>query len=159
METRLLTEKPRKPAPKVALKHAYLPAPGGVESNLLVLLHGLGDTHVPFLTLGRTLQAQLPQCAVLSLEAPSQVPMLGGGMWWEHWDELGEGERRKKLSSRLHILTLRAQCWCRTHRTHQRLWQRSARYCRRSWTQPAGRPRRSTCSDSDKARARQPRRR
>ena len=158
METRLLTEKPHKSAPKVALKHAYLPAPGGVESNLLVLLHGLGDTHVPFLTLGRTLQAQLPQCAVLSLEAPLQVPMLGGGMWWEHWDELGEGERGGGLS-RVQRLTLCAQCWSRMRRTHHKLWQRSARCCRLSWTPPAGRQRRSTCSDSDKARARQPRRR
>ena len=77
------------------LTFAYAPAPSGVDSNLLILLHGLGDTHVPFESLGRKLATNLPQTAILSLRGGSPVPFLDvpGWGWWEVWDSLGQGER------------------------------------------------------------------
>ena len=64
----------------------YIPSDDGTDENLLILLHGLGeplkdylqsrllssvgDTHVPFTKLGRSLN--LPQTAILALQAPEQ---------------------------------------------------------------------------------------
>lgn len=74
------------------LRFSYAPGPAGVDSNLLVLLHGLGDTMASFQTLGRSLQNTLPQTAVLSVQAPLRVPLLEeeAWMWWESFDALGE---------------------------------------------------------------------
>lgn len=48
----------------------YAPSDDGTDENLLILLHGLGDTHIPFFKLGR--QLKLPQTAVLAVRAPDQ---------------------------------------------------------------------------------------
>lgn len=57
----------------------------GVDENLLVLLHGFGDTHVAFAALGATLR--LPQTAVLALRAPHPMPFgLDGASWFESVD-------------------------------------------------------------------------
>lgn len=74
------------------LHFSYAPSPTGVDSNLMVLLHGLGDTLASFQTLGRSLQNTLPQTAVLSVQAPLRVPLLEeeAWMWWESFDALGE---------------------------------------------------------------------
>lgn len=75
-----------------ALELVYEPAPDGADSNLLVLLHGLGDTARPFAELGRQLQRTLPQLAVVSVQAPKRVPLLDEDayMWWDSFDMLGE---------------------------------------------------------------------
>lgn len=72
--------------------HHYSASPSGVDSNLLVLLHGLGDSDAAFFGLGRTLQATLPQTAVLTLQAPHAVPFLEGPhwMWYPTFDAFGE---------------------------------------------------------------------
>ena len=49
------------------LEIQYAGAPSGVDANLLVLLHGLGDTSKPFFRLGEQLQRTLPQTAILSV--------------------------------------------------------------------------------------------
>lgn len=49
-------------------KFEYAPSHDGKESNLLLLLHGLGDTCKPFFELGK--QFKLPGTCVLSLQAP-----------------------------------------------------------------------------------------
>lgn len=71
----------------------YKPAPCGIDSNLLLLLHGLGDTADPFFSLGQRLQQTLPQTAVLSVQAPLRVPLLEeeAWMWYDSFDALGEG--------------------------------------------------------------------
>lgn len=76
---------------KLVLK--YKPAPCGIDSNLLLLLHGLGDTADPFFSLGQRLQQTLPQTAVLSVQAPLRVPLLEeeAWMWYDSFDALGEG--------------------------------------------------------------------
>jgi predicted esterase len=45
--------------------------------NILLILHGLGDTETPFATLGRALN--LPYTACISIRAPSPVPALFTG--------------------------------------------------------------------------------
>ncbi|CEH12245.1 Lysophospholipase [Ceraceosorus bombacis] len=81
----------RPPSPsRIAFQHAYIASPQQVDSNLLILLHGLGDTQASYVDLGKQLQRALPQCAVLALRGARSVPLLGGGMWWDAWDPLGE---------------------------------------------------------------------
>ncbi|KAH9947820.1 hypothetical protein B0H21DRAFT_302068 [Amylocystis lapponica] len=88
------TSRPRtKPPPKahhVHVPYAYNPSDDGTDENLLILLHGLGDTEVPFTRLGR--QLKLPQTATLALRAPEQVPFLyeQAYQWYPSFDPLGE---------------------------------------------------------------------
>ncbi|KAJ9639888.1 hypothetical protein H2201_007334 [Coniosporium apollinis] len=53
-------------------------------TNILVLLHGLGDTHLPFTQLAR--QLSLPETACLSLRAPYPLPDLFGIPGY-HWGD------------------------------------------------------------------------
>ncbi|MBW0526300.1 hypothetical protein O181_066015 [Austropuccinia psidii MF-1] len=66
----------------------YRPSPDGVDTNLLILLHGLGDTDKPFLALGTRLN--LPQTAILALRAFERVPLLEEDcfQWWDSFDIL-----------------------------------------------------------------------
>jgi len=62
----------------------------GIDSNLLVLLHGAGDSHKPFHELSRRMQ--LPQTASLSIHASScdngftTLPFNLGSSWFEEMD-------------------------------------------------------------------------
>ncbi|KJA14560.1 hypothetical protein HYPSUDRAFT_72507 [Hypholoma sublateritium FD-334 SS-4] len=78
-----------KQAPKLAGAFFYAPSDDGTDENLLVLLHGLGDTHAPFAKLGKSLK--LPQTAVLALRAPAVVPFLyeDAWQWFPAFDGLG----------------------------------------------------------------------
>ena len=49
-------------------------------TNVLVLLHGLGDTSASFTTLGR--QLALPETTCISLQAPTPLPFELGGFHW-----------------------------------------------------------------------------
>lgn len=111
----------------------YAPPRDGVESNLLVLFHGLGesafgtvtfarvglvahfepappplppragDTAKPFAQLGRSLN--LPQTAVLALQAPKQIPLLEeeAYQWWDSFDQLGDGENPPLRNARVRL--------------------------------------------------------
>lgn len=90
-----LARKPLLPTPVLEQfsGHQFAPAPNGVDSNLLILLHGLGDTDGPFFNLGQSLQKTLPQTAVLTLQGPNGVPFLDPGqhwMWYPTFDQFGE---------------------------------------------------------------------
>ncbi|TKY88002.1 hypothetical protein EX895_003098 [Sporisorium graminicola] len=78
--------------PPVSGGHHYSASPNGVDSNLLILLHGLGDSDAGFFGLGKNLQKTLPQTAVLTLQAPHKVPFLDGPhwMWYPSFDQFGE---------------------------------------------------------------------
>lgn len=80
------------------LTFTYESSPSGVDSNLLILLHGLGDTHLPFQNLGRKLAGNLPQTAILSLRGGSPIPFLDqeGWAWWPVWDDLGQGKAQQR---------------------------------------------------------------
>ncbi|KDN36324.1 hypothetical protein K437DRAFT_241240, partial [Tilletiaria anomala UBC 951] len=91
----LPTEPRSKPAPSspiAGLHFSYAKSPSDVDSNLLILLHGLGDNEKNFFDLGKHLQRTLPQTAVLSLRVPWRVPLLEAEsfMWWETFTPLME---------------------------------------------------------------------
>ncbi|KAI0317979.1 hypothetical protein OF83DRAFT_1057625 [Amylostereum chailletii] len=82
-----------KPHPKstaIGVPFTYSPSDDGTDENLLLLLHGLGDTHTPFGKLGRSFK--LPQTATLALRAPEQIPYLyeQAFQWYNSFDMLGE---------------------------------------------------------------------
>ncbi|KAF5334771.1 hypothetical protein D9611_012972 [Ephemerocybe angulata] len=81
-------EKPKKAS--IPTPFSYWPSDDGTDENLLVLLHGLGDTQVPFGKLGHSLK--LPQTAVLALRASEQIPYLyeDAYQWYPSFDALGE---------------------------------------------------------------------
>ncbi|KAG5653137.1 hypothetical protein H0H81_002129 [Sphagnurus paluster] len=95
-------------APKekyIPVPFAYLPSDDGTDENLLILLHGLGDTHVPFMKLGQ--QLKLPQTAVLALRAPEQIPFLyeDAFQWYRSFDDLGELIQRPNPTPALDLMT------------------------------------------------------
>lgn len=49
-------------------------------TNVLILLHGLGDTNASFTKLGQ--QLNLPETACVALQAPSPLPFDLGGFHW-----------------------------------------------------------------------------
>lgn len=94
-----LQESPSDLSPKVKshpsksllpIPFAYFPSDDGTDHNILILLHGLGDSHVPFGKLGRSLK--LPQTAVLALRATEQIPFFDepAFQWYTSFDQLGE---------------------------------------------------------------------
>ncbi|GAA5860964.1 hypothetical protein JCM1840_002020 [Sporobolomyces johnsonii] len=97
------------PAPNLksidrSLECSYSPSSDRVDSNLLILFHGLGDTYHPFAQLGSSLK--LPQTAVLALQAPQRVPLLEeqAWQWWDSFDSLGELISNPNPSSTLSLL-------------------------------------------------------
>ncbi|KAI0691644.1 hypothetical protein C8Q76DRAFT_634461 [Earliella scabrosa] len=74
----------------IPVPFVYTASDDGTDENLLILLHGLGDTQVPFGKLGR--QLHLPQTATLALRAPEQIPFLyeQAFQWYTSFDPLGE---------------------------------------------------------------------
>ncbi|EGZ25144.1 hypothetical protein PHYSODRAFT_326207 [Phytophthora sojae] len=56
--------------------------------NLLLFLHGRGDSHEPFARLGE--QMALPQTAVLSLRAPRELPFGLGFTWMDDLNADGD---------------------------------------------------------------------
>nr|GAT52964.1 predicted protein [Mycena chlorophos] len=96
-----------KPAPskrEIAVPFSYAPSDDGTDENLLILLHGLGDTHNPFFKLGK--QFKLPQTAVLALRAPEQIPFLyeEAYAWYPSFDPLGELIPRPNPTSALDLM-------------------------------------------------------
>ena len=65
-----------------SLKLSITPPPTSQQQpvNILILLHGLGDTNSPFTSLGK--QLALPETACLSLQAPTPLPFDLGGYHW-----------------------------------------------------------------------------
>uniref|UniRef100_A0A7S4JC06 Phospholipase/carboxylesterase/thioesterase domain-containing protein n=1 Tax=Odontella aurita TaxID=265563 RepID=A0A7S4JC06_9STRA len=76
-------------------RYLYRHSPGGIDTNLLVLLHGAGDSHVPFDGLAKKMK--IPQAAALSVSASScgsggssggfvTLPFGLGYTWFEEMD-------------------------------------------------------------------------
>ena len=70
------------------LKFSFQTSPDGVNENLLVLCHGLGDSDRPFHQLA--LQMRLPQTATVALQGPIEVPFGLGFAWYESFDRTGQ---------------------------------------------------------------------
>ncbi|KAI4126289.1 MAG: hypothetical protein LQ338_003824 [Usnochroma carphineum] len=63
------------------LRLSIVPPPAGQSPiNVLILLHGLGDTKEPFTKLAK--QLTLPETVCISLQAPSPLPFDLGGFHW-----------------------------------------------------------------------------
>ncbi|PPQ90309.1 hypothetical protein CVT25_007894 [Psilocybe cyanescens] len=97
-----------KPTPKTSKiqgSFSYTPSDDGTDENLLILLHGLGDTEIPFSKMGKSLK--LPQTAVLALRAPEQVPFLyeEAYQWYTSFDDLGETITRPNPTTALQFLS------------------------------------------------------
>lgn len=94
----VLTDAVRKSCPSSSIwQFKYSPSPSRIDSNLIVFLHGLGDCHIPFFNLGKSLQKTLPQTAILALRAPTPIPLFADSgeeawCWWDSLDPLGQGE-------------------------------------------------------------------
>ncbi|KAL8747365.1 MAG: hypothetical protein Q9190_000756 [Brigantiaea leucoxantha] len=56
------------------------PSPSDQSVNILLLLHGLGDTHHPFTSLAS--QLSLPETHILSIRGPSPLPFDLQGYYW-----------------------------------------------------------------------------
>ncbi|GAA5885278.1 hypothetical protein JCM16303_005983 [Sporobolomyces ruberrimus] len=104
------TQPKKRSAPKLKevdsrLSFSYSPSPNGTDSNLLIFFHGLGDTFAPFAQLGKSLN--LPQTAILSLQAPTQIPLLEEPAfeWWESFDPLGEIIQNPNPTKTLELIT------------------------------------------------------
>mmetsp|Transcript_62773 Transcript_62773/g.198812 ORF Transcript_62773/g.198812 Transcript_62773/m.198812 type:complete len:229 (+) Transcript_62773:78-764(+) len=57
-----------------------IPCARGPAHNLLLLMHGLGDTARPYAGLAR--QMELPLTAAIALPGPMEVPLTEGGRAW-----------------------------------------------------------------------------
>ncbi|KAI9209395.1 uncharacterized protein BJ171DRAFT_116858 [Polychytrium aggregatum] len=89
MNPRPLRRRPPCQADFPAVKFAYLASADGVDENLLVLFHGLGDNPANFLSFGAKMQ--LPQTALLAIRGPSPIPYFDDGTgWFPAFDQLGE---------------------------------------------------------------------
>lgn len=93
--------------------HLYGPSSDGKSTNLLILLHGLGDAPTPYYQLAN--QMKLPQTCCVALAGPLQIPLLDEGRaWFEAFDEEfnliqpAKGDRRRLISLR-HTTTLLCQ--------------------------------------------------
>ncbi|KZT22268.1 hypothetical protein NEOLEDRAFT_1138164 [Neolentinus lepideus HHB14362 ss-1] len=80
-----------KPPPSkssVKVQFCYAHSDDGTDENLLIFMHGLGDTLTPFSNLAKSLK--LPQTATLVLQAPQQIPLLDtpAYQWYPSFDML-----------------------------------------------------------------------
>ncbi|KAJ3068506.1 hypothetical protein HDU98_008340 [Podochytrium sp. JEL0797] len=77
--------------PDNTLSFSYSGSPDGIDTHVLVLFHGVGDTHDNFLRFGQRMA--LPQTAVLSLGAPCPllegIPLSEGAAWFAAFDDQG----------------------------------------------------------------------
>ncbi|KAF9964125.1 hypothetical protein BGZ70_006923 [Mortierella alpina] len=82
----------RKPEPKASsttLKFKYSPSEDGVDENLVIFFHGLGDKIEPnFVKLAQSMQ--LPQTATCCIQAPTPVPYLEeeGWQWFPSFNNM-----------------------------------------------------------------------
>jgi predicted esterase len=90
--TTCLRPRRRKPSPKKLPEplhdFTFTNSPDGCDSNLLILLHGLGDSHKPFSKLGQTMA--IPQTACLAISAPVALPFDNSFSWFPAFQDDGE---------------------------------------------------------------------
>ena len=76
--------------PSALSKFTYSPSADDKDTNLIVFLGGLGDTHTNFAQFARSLN--LPQSATLVLQGPLPIPFddMHGGAWYPAFEDDGE---------------------------------------------------------------------
>ncbi|KAI8976749.1 hypothetical protein BDB01DRAFT_304639 [Pilobolus umbonatus] len=65
---------------KVNLKFIFKPSKDGIDYNLIIFLHGLGDTEASFAKLGSDMN--IPQTAILAVRAPFPIPLIEDAYQW-----------------------------------------------------------------------------
>jgi predicted esterase len=112
-----------KPAPTACFRStegfSFAHSADGVDENLLICLHGLGDSHEPFFRMAATMN--LPQTAYLAVRAPFVLPMDLGHSWFTVFEEDGsmirpssvERRRTSTLSSSVRFLNALITDLCR----------------------------------------------
>jgi predicted esterase len=82
-------------------EYKYRHSPDSVDTNLLILFHGAGDTHEQYDKLAK--QMELPQTATLALSSNNvELPFGLGYTWFEEMDDLGnvlDNDDARRLSS------------------------------------------------------------
>jgi len=79
----------KKQKPEIAgWNFLYLESSDGVDENILIMLHGLGDSPNPYMQLAKNMQ--IPQTACLCLEAPEKLPFDLGHAWFKGFDHTFE---------------------------------------------------------------------
>jgi len=68
-------------------RFVYVPSPDGLETNLLILFHGLGDSPDNFVQFGQRME--LPQCSLLAITAPHAVSCDLGHAWFPAFEDDG----------------------------------------------------------------------
>jgi predicted esterase len=70
------------------LKYVYRHSADGIDENLLILFHGLGDKAGNFVNFG--IKMNLPQTAVMAIQGPDKIPFFEesevGTGWWPAYD-------------------------------------------------------------------------
>ncbi len=86
-------------APRALSRFTYIPSADGKDTNLLIFLPGLGDTHANFAAFARSLN--LPQSACLILQGPMPLPLddMDGGAWYPSFED--DGERTHSVAPRI----------------------------------------------------------
>uniref|UniRef100_A0A7S3QLM3 Phospholipase/carboxylesterase/thioesterase domain-containing protein n=1 Tax=Dunaliella tertiolecta TaxID=3047 RepID=A0A7S3QLM3_DUNTE len=110
-----------------ALQHApqYVPSADGIQENLLIMLHGLGDRPVNYANLARKLC--LPHTCCLALSGPLEVEGTGGGRAWfealdEEWEPI-QPSRSEQRRTRSMTKTRALMCSCIDNIVAAGLWQ------------------------------------
>ncbi|KAG2173282.1 hypothetical protein INT43_004656 [Umbelopsis isabellina] len=88
LATEAITQTPSQS--KSELSFTFTPSADKVNLNVLILLHGLGDTEEPYKKLGINLK--LPQTATMAVQAPEPVPYMDDGYQWFPSFDLLTGE-------------------------------------------------------------------
>lgn len=79
------------PSKNSSLPFVYTASPDGIDENLLILFHGLGDNPTNFIQFGKKMR--LPQTACLAIKAPFPIPFFDEGTsWFSSFDACGECE-------------------------------------------------------------------
>lgn len=92
------------------LQYKYNTSTNGLNLNLLILLHGFGDSLEPFIQLGKSLN--LPQTSTIAVQGPHRLPSFiieNGYQWHESLDIMKGGEplsQAKQYESLQSSLTL-----------------------------------------------------
>lgn len=102
---------------------SYSSSGDGVDENLLILLHGLGDVHKNFFQLGQKME--LPQTAVMAISGPIMFPeeIIHGRAWFvafdEDWEliqpEKGDERRLKSMRTATILLDKVIEVMCKSY--------------------------------------------
>lgn len=77
----------RSMAPEELRELKFFKSADGIESNLLILFHGMGDNESSYVAFAKALQ--LPQTSILALRAPYTLPMGLGHTWFRAFEPTG----------------------------------------------------------------------